>query len=84
MLQLHDRPTWKTDISYVIVFNKVVPGRMSLLIIMLLVVINLFTNQEKMRGSATRHDKYLLICVSFIVAAVVEYGLILAIQELDK
>lgn len=57
---------------------------MSLLIIMLLVVINLFTNQEKMRGSATRHDKYLLTCVSFIVAAVVEYGLILAIQELDK
>ena len=57
---------------------------MSLLIIMLLVVINLFTGQPKMRGASTRHDKYLLTCISFIVAAVVEYGLILALQELDK
>ena len=64
---------------------KIVPGRMSLLIIMLLVVINLFTGQPKVGGGvATRHDKYLLICISFIVAAVVEYGLILALQELDK
>ena len=58
---------------------------MSLLIIMLLVVINLFTNQaETARGTVTRHDKFLLTCVSFIVAAVVEYGLILALRELDK
>ena len=64
---------------------QIVPGRMSLLIIMLLVVINLFTGQPKVGGGvATRHDKYLLICISFIVAAVVEYGLILALQELDK
>ena len=64
---------------------QIVPGRMSLLIIMLLVVINLFTGQPKVGGGvATRHDKYLLTCISFIVAAVVEYGLILALQELDK
>ena len=39
------------------------------------VVINKNTN---------RNDKYLLTCVSFIVAAVCEYGLVLALQEIHK
>ena len=62
---------------------KVVPGRMSMLLITLLVVINLFNAQPK-RKFTTKLDEYLLLCIVFIVGAVLEYALVLAIMEYDK
>ena len=58
-------------------------GRMSLLIILLLVVINVFTSQPR-HGVETRHDIYLLTCIMFIVAATLEYAVILALGEFHK
>ena len=54
-----------------------------MLLITLLVVINLFNAQPK-RKFTTKLDEYLLLCIVFIVGAVLEYALVLAIMEYDK
>ena len=53
-----------------------------MLIIMLLVIINL--NKSHQRTTRTKLDEYLLVCIVFIVAAVLEYAVVLALLELHK
>ena len=63
--------------------HQIVPGRMSLLVILLLVCINLF-NGTAARGVETCLDKFMFICIFFIVSAIGEYALVLSLIALQR
>ena len=62
---------------------QIVPGRMSLLVILLLVCINLF-NGTPARGVETCLDQFMFICIFFIVSAIGEYALVLSLIALQR
>jgi len=74
-----------------IIDPKVIPGRMSLLVILFLVIINVFNNVRSNAPSSASSrlnaiDKFMMTCIFMIFSAIMEYALILSIYtlELDK
>jgi len=70
-----------------IIDPKVVPGRMSLLVILFLVIINVFNNVRTNAPSAASTrlnaiDKYIITCIFSIFSAIIEYALILSMLTL--
>ena len=63
--------------------DQIVPGRMSLLVILLLVCINLF-NGTPARGVETCLDQFMLTCIFFIVGAIGEYAAVLSLLAIQK
>ena len=70
---------------------QIVPGRMSLLVILLLVLVNVFNSVRANAPSSglsklNAIDAYLMTCIFMVFSAIVEYALILSIiaLELDK
>merc|ERR1712233_49003 len=77
-------------ISFVI-DPKVIPGRMSLLVILFLVIINVFNNVRSSAPSSASSklnaiDQFIMSCIFMIFSALAEYAIILSIYtlELDK
>ena len=75
-----------TVISTTIQF-QVIPGRMSLLVILFLVIINVFNNVRSGAPSSGTSklnaiDKFMMTCVFMIFSAIFEYALILSIYTL--
>merc|ERR1712051_264745 len=77
-------------ISFVI-DPKVIPGRMSLLVILFLVIINVFNNVRSQAPSSASSrlnaiDQFIMSCIFMIFSALAEYAIILSIYtlELDK
>jgi len=73
-------------ISFVI-DPKVIPGRMSLLVILFLVIINVFNNVRSSAPSSASSklnaiDKFMMTCIFMIFSAIFEYALILSIYTL--
>ena len=64
---------------------EVVPGRMGLLITLFLVLVNLFisitTNSPADVKSLTSISTWVLVCIIFVQAAVLEYGCILLLKH---
>ena len=86
--QLHHRPVgkWPHDGMAGVVtlsHDQIVPGRMSLLVILLLVCINLF-NGTPARGVETCLDQFMLTCIFFIVGAIGEYAAVLSLLAIQK
>merc|ERR1711994_374157 len=74
-----------------IIEPTIVPGRMSLLVILLLVLVNVFNSVRANAPSSglsklNAIDAYLMTCIFMVFSAIVEYALILAILtlKLDK
>lgn len=74
-----------------IIDPKVIPGRMSLLVILFLVIINIFNNvrsQAPLSASSRLNaiDQFIMSCIFMIFSAIAEYAIILSIYtlELDK
>jgi len=74
-----------------IIDPKVVPGRMSLLVILLLVLVNVFNSVRANAPSSglsklNAIDTYLMTCIFMVFSAILEYAVILSIitLELDK
>jgi len=70
-----------------IIDPKVIPGRMSLLVILFLVIINVFNNVRASAPSAASSklnsiDKFMMSCIFWIFSAIVEYAMILSIYTL--
>lgn len=70
-----------------IIDPKVVPGRMSLLIILFLVIINVFNNVRSSAPSAASSklnaiDKFMMTCIFMIFGAIIEYAIVLSIYTL--
>jgi len=74
-----------------IIDPKVIPGRMSLLVILFLVIINVFNNVRSSAPSSGSSelnaiDGFIMTCIFMIFSAIIEYALVLSIYtlELDK
>jgi len=74
-----------------IIDPKVIPGRMSLLVILFLVIINVFNNVRSQAPSSASSrlnaiDQFIMSCIFMIFSALAEYAIILSIYtlELDK
>merc|ERR1712223_365712 len=74
-----------------IIDPKVIPGRMSLLVIIFLVIINVFNNVRSQAPSSASSrlnaiDQFIMSCIFMIFSALAEYAIILSIYtlELDK
>merc|ERR1712212_981941 len=70
-----------------IIDPKVIPGRMSLLVILFLVTINVFNNARSSAPSSASSklnaiDKFMMTCIFMIFSAIFEYALILSIYTL--
>lgn len=70
-----------------IIDPKVIPGRMSLLVILFLVIINVFNNvrsEAPSSGSTKLNaiDGFIMTCIFMIFSAIIEYALILSIFTL--
>jgi len=67
-----------------IIDPKVVPGRMSLLVILFLVIINVFNNVKSSAPSASSStlnaiEKFVVTCIFSIFSAILEYAIVLSI-----
>jgi len=70
-----------------IIDPKVVPGRMSLLVILFLVIINVFNNVKSSAPSASSStlnaiEKFVVTCIFSIFSAILEYAIVLSILTL--
>jgi len=70
-----------------IIDPKVIPGRMSLLVILFLVIINVFNNVRSNAPSSgstklNAIDGFIMTCIFMIFSAIIEYALILSIYTL--
>jgi len=70
-----------------IIDPKVIPGRMSLLVILFLVIINVFNNVRSNAPSSgstklNAIDGFIMTCIFMIFSAIIEYALILSIFTL--
>merc|ERR1712156_198804 len=70
-----------------IIDPKVVPGRMSLLVILFLVIINVFNNVKASAPAAASSrlnaiDRFIVTCIFSIFSAIVEYAIVLSILTL--
>merc|ERR1712025_770834 len=70
-----------------IVDPKVIPGRMSLLVILFLVIINVFNNVRSQAPSSASSrlnaiDQFIMSCIFMIFSALIEYAIILSIFTL--
>jgi len=70
-----------------IIDPKVIPGRMSLLVILFLVIINVFNNVRSSAPSSASSrlnaiDKFMMTCIFMIFSAIAEYAMILSIYTL--
>jgi len=70
-----------------IIDPKVVPGRMSLLVILFLVIINVFNDAKSGAPAAASSklnaiDRYIVICIFSIFSAIIEYAIILSMLTL--
>jgi len=70
-----------------IIDPAVVPGRMSLLVILFLVIINVFNNVKSSAPAAASGrlnaiDRYIVTCIFSIFSAIIEYAVVLSILTL--
>jgi len=70
-----------------IIDPKVVPGRMSLLVILFLVIINVFNNVKASAPAAASSrlnaiDRFIVTCIFSIFSAIIEYAVVLSILTL--
>jgi len=70
-----------------IIDPKVVPGRMSLLVILFLVIINVFNNVKANAPSAASSqlnaiERFIVTCIFSIFSAIIQYAVILSISTL--
>jgi len=70
-----------------IIDPKVIPGRMSLLVILFLVIINVFNNVRASAPSSASSklnaiDRFMMTCIFMIFSSIIEYALILSIYTL--
>ena len=65
---------------------SIVPGRMALLVTLLLVLINIsngLTNEIPMSNSLTALEQWMLLCIVFVIGAIAEYSYILFLMARD-
>lgn len=63
---------------------EVVPGRMAMLVTLFLVLINIFNSvreQAPISSSLNAVDLYLVVCISFVFASLIEYAVILLFMK---
>merc|ERR1711971_926378 len=63
---------------------EVVPGRMAMLVTLFLVLINIFNSvreQAPISSSLNAVDLYLVVCIFFVFAALIEYAVILLLLK---
>jgi len=70
-----------------IIDPKVIPGRMSLLVILFLVIINVFNNVRSNAPSSgstklNAIDRFIMTCIFMIFSAIIEYAVVLSIFTL--
>ena len=71
------------QISFVIPMEAI-PGRMGLLLTLLLCMVNIFNSMEKYPKSATAMTNWILSCIIYITLPIIEYAILLGYKKFQK